>query len=259
LTGPGKRAGAAKIRGLDQKTDMRNVVRKMIKGPLNLFGVDLVRYRPQYALGPYAYLKSFDFRTVIDAGAHTGEFARMIKELLPRVAVLSFEPLPDSFRRLEELMRGTEGFRAFNCALGEEEAELAMHHNEYAQSSSLLQMADLHREAFPETAREKTETVRVRRLDDVLAEVALEPELLVKIDVQGYEDKVIAGGERTLARARAVIIEVSFRELYEGQPLFDDIYRMLTSRGFTFMGHLYQLLNPSDGCVLQADALFIRE
>jgi hypothetical protein len=99
----------------------------------------------------------------------------------------------------------------------------------------------------------------VRRLDEALDGITLEPEVLVKIDVQGYEDKVIAGGEQTLSRARAIVIEVSFQKLYEGQPLFDDIYRLLTARGFTFMGHLYQLLNPSDGSVLQADALFLKQ
>jgi FkbM family methyltransferase len=238
---------------------MREVVRTLIKKPLNVLGVDVVRYRPQYALGPYAYLKTFDLKTVIDAGAHTGEFARMIKELLPSASVISFEPLPASFRQLESNMRDVAGFRAFNCALGESAATLEMHHNDYSQSSSLLPMADLHREAFPETAHETIETVEVRRLDEVIEGITVEPELLVKIDVQGYEDKVIAGGEETIARARAVIIEVSFQKLYEGQPLFDDIYQMLKSRGLTFMGHLYQLLNPSDGSVLQADALFIRQ
>jgi FkbM family methyltransferase len=240
------------------ESSMRDVVRMFIKKPLNMLGVDVVRHRPHYALGPYAYLKTFNLRTVIDAGAHTGEFARMIKELLPEADVISFEPLPESFRQLERAMRDVPGFRAFNCALGEAEAVLEMHHNDYSQSSSLLPMADLHREAFPETAHDTEETVRVRRLDDALAGIALEPELLIKIDVQGYEDKLIAGGGLTISRARVIIIEVSFQELYEGQPLFDDIYHLLTGRGFTFMGHLYQLLNPSNGSILQADALFIR-
>jgi FkbM family methyltransferase len=242
-----------------RESSMRDVMRTLIKKPLNVLGVDVVRYQPQYALGPYAYLKTFNLKTVIDAGAHTGEFARMIKELLPDASVISFEPLPESFRRLESSMRDVPGFRAINCALGEAEVTLEMHHNDYSQSSSLLPMADLHREAFPETAHDTREPVRVRRLDDALAGINLEPELLVKIDVQGYEDKVIAGGEHTISRARAVITEVSFQELYEGQPLFDDIYRQLTARGFTFMGHLYQLLNPSNGSVLQADALFVRQ
>jgi hypothetical protein len=80
----------------------------------------------------------------------------------------------------------------------------------------------------------------------------------VKIDVQGYEDRVIAGGDAVISRSKAMIVEVSFQELYEGQPLFDDIYQRLKQKGFAYMGNLYQLLNPADAAVLQADALFVR-
>lgn len=235
------------------------MLRTLIKKPLNALGVDVVKYRAQYALGEYAYLTTLGIKTVIDAGAHAGEFARMIKKLLPQAAVISFEPLPDTFKQLEESLRGVEGWRGFNCALGAESATLAMHRNDYTQSSSLLAMADLHKEAFPESAHETLETVEVRRLDDALADLKLEAEMLVKIDVQGYEDKVIAGGEKTIEAAKAIIIEVSFRKLYEGQPLFDDVYRLLRERGFVYYGNLYQLLSPVDGCALQADALFIKQ
>jgi len=54
-------------------------------------------------------------------------------------------------------------------------------------------------------------------------------------------------------------MEVSFRELYEGQALFDQIYETLKSKGFSYRGNLYQLLNPLDGSLLQADALFVRQ
>jgi FkbM family methyltransferase len=237
---------------------MHDMMRTLIKKPLNALGVDVVKFRPQYALGEYAYLTTLGIKTVIDAGAHEGEFARMIKKLLPAANVISFEPLPDTFQQLENSMRGVAGWRGFNCALGDASASVQMHHNDYTQSSSLLPMADLHKEAFPETTHETTETVEVKRLDDILADLKLEAEILVKIDVQGYEDKVITGGEKVIGAAKAIIIEVSFRKLYEGQPLFDDIYRLLCERGFVYYGNLYQLLSPVDGCALQADALFIK-
>lgn len=238
---------------------MSAAVIKLIKKSLNAFGVDLVRYRPQYELGGYAYLTSLNIKTIIDAGAHTGEFARMIKKVLPEAAIISFEPLKDTFRQLETKMRGVPGFQAFNCALGDADATVEMHRSSFPQSSSILKMADLHKQAFPETAGETLESVEVKRLDDVLAGLTLQPEILVKIDVQGYEDKVIAGGENLIARARAIIIEVSFRKLYETQPLFDHVYHLLRERGFTYMGNLFQLNSPADGSALQADALFIRE
>ncbi len=237
---------------------MLPIIRAIIKKPLNLLGLDLVRYHPRYSLGEYAYISSLKIKTVIDVGAHTGEFASMITRILPGVTVISFEPLKKEFLQLESQLRGIPKARAFNLALGDENRTQDMHRSDYSQSSSLRPMTTLHKEAFPESAGDTTETVEVRRLDDIAAELSLEPEILIKIDVQGYEDKVLAGADRVLSKSKAAIIEVSFRELYEGQPLFDLIHTTLKQKGFTYMGSLYQLVHPVERSVLQADALFVK-
>jgi FkbM family methyltransferase len=235
-----------------------SLIRTIIKKPLNALGVDLVRYHPQYSLGQYAYIASLNIQTVIDVGAHTGEFAKMIADILRDATMLSFEPQRREFKELEQNLRAIPKSRAFQFALGDRSETLELRRSDYSQSSSLRKMTDLHKEAFPESAGESLEQVEVRRLDEVLAESDLQPEVLLKIDAQGYEDKVLAGAPRTLARSKAAIIEVSFRELYEGQPLFDSIYRTMHHAGFSYMGNLYQLVHPIDRSVLQADALFVR-
>ena len=237
---------------------MRQLLRTIVKGPLNLFGLDLVRYNPRYSLGEYAYVASLDIKTVIDVGAHTGEFARMIKGILPEAAIFSFEPLQAEFESLRQRMQNGAGFMAFNCAVGDRNETVEIHRSSYAQSSSLLPMAQLHKDAFPVSAGHTVETVEVKRLDDVLRDYELKREILIKIDVQGYEDKVIEGAGEPIAEARAIIVEVSFRELYEGQPLFENIFQLLNEKGFRYFGNLYQLLSPVDGAPLQADALFVR-
>lgn len=76
--------------------------------------------------------------------------------------------------------------------------------------------------------------------------------------MQGYETKVILGGKQTISRAAIVIAETSFQELYEGQPLFNEVYEMLKDLGLRYAGSLGpQLMNPTDGSALQADSLFI--
>src|SRR2546423_3926822 len=235
-----------------------SILRTIIKGPLNAVGLDLVRYHPQYSIGQYAYIASLNIKTVIDVGAHIGQFAMMIAQMMPGVNVLSFEPQQVEFAELAGKLRKLPNAQAFKFALGERNARLDLHRSAFSQSSSLRTMTELHKEAFPESAGESLEQVEMRRLDDVLSDVAIAPEILLKIDAQGYEDNVLAGAPRTLARTKAAIIEVSFRELYEGQPLFDSIYRTMYDLGFSYMGNLYQLVHPTDRSVLQADALFVR-
>jgi hypothetical protein len=95
-------------------------------------------------------------------------------------------------------------------------------------------------------------------LDDLAPQLELRDPLFIKIDVQGYEDEVLAGGEQTIRRAAVVLVETSFETLYEDQPLFDEVYRTLTGWGFRYAGSLDQICSPQDRRPLQADSLFVR-
>jgi len=250
---------------------LRNILKPLIKKPLNALGWDVIRLHTSVAyasaeafqFGPsegneVLWLSSRDINTVIDVGAHVGEFASTIHRILPAAAIVSFEPLEGSFRQLKANMKDVPNFKAFNCACGSNNASVDMYRNEFTPSSSLLHMAQLHKSAFTFTERETVEVVEVRRLDDVALDIDLKEDILIKIDVQGYEREVIRGGENLVSRAKMLIVETSFRTLYEGQPLFDEIYSLLRRMGFKYIGNWNQLLSPVDGSVLQADAIFAK-
>ena len=80
-------------------------------------------------------------------------------------------------------------------------------------------MSELHKNEFPFTAGHTSTQAEIRALDAVSDELHVLPEVLVKIDVQGYEDKVIAGGRGLIARAAVVIVEVNLELLFEGSQL----------------------------------------
>ncbi|GAH51052.1 unnamed protein product, partial [marine sediment metagenome] len=104
-----------------------------------------------------------------------------------------------------------------------------------------------------------TQTIKIRRLDDILGELDIVDDILIKIDVQGAEDKVILGGEKLIYRASVLILETSFQPLYEGQLLFDGIYDLLREKGFVYAGSENNIRNPQDGSILQCDSVFLRD
>lgn len=235
-----------------------SLARLIIKKPLNALGLDIVRYNPRSRMGDFIPLAAYDINTVVDIGAHKGEFARIMRKALPSAQIISFEPLAETFQELTASMKRDANFKAFNVALGETDGRMEMHKNEWTQSSSLLPMAELHKQVFTNTRNETPEEIEIRRLDDLMRGMTLRPEILVKMDTQGYEDKVILGGEEVISKARLIVVETSFQTLYEGQPLFDDIYQLLKARGFSYAGNSSQLLSPIDGTIMQVDAVFIR-
>ena len=71
--------------------------------------------------------------------------------------------------------------------------------------------------------------VQTRRLDDVTEIEHLD---FLKIDIQGGELAVFESGAGKLAGAVAIQTEVSFINLYEGQPAFGDVDVELRRQGF---------------------------
>ena len=167
--------------------------------------------------------------------------------------------MPDCYDELTKSFKNVPQFKAFNLALGSEAGKIEMHRSEYSLSSSILPMAELHKASFPFTRNETIQEIDVVRLDDMAVELELFEPILIKLDVQGFEDKVIEGGKDVFSRANIVITEMSVEELYKGQKLFDDIYRILVDFGFVYRGNYEQLFNPHDGRVLQVDGIFVRK
>lgn len=219
-------------------------------------GIDIHRYIKQP--DKLSWLQSFNIKTVIDVGANTGQFKREIREKLPDAFIYSFEPIRECFEKLKEEERTDKIFMAFNFALGESNTVSIINKSSYTLSSSLLSMSNIHKEAFPHTKDSTPETIEVRRMDDALKDINMDREILIKIDTQGYEDRVIRGGVGTLAKAKVLIVENSFVPLYENQPLFGDIYKALTELGFTYHGALHQKLDSKSGEILFEDSLFVR-
>lgn len=204
------------------------------------------------------FLKSADIKTVFDVGANTGQFASAIKVLLPDAKIYSFEPIPECYERLTKKFPSNEQYQAFCVALGNEAGKITFWKSQFAESSSILPMSEIHKENFPWTAESIPIEVPVKTLDAVFPELNIIPKVLLKIDVQGYEKKVLEGGIISLEKIDFVLVETSFQTLYEGQATFDEIYRFLTSAGYEFAGNFDQLIAPLDGTILQGDALFVK-
>jgi len=234
---------------------MLRKIKGYVKEFFLLCGLD-IRRAPRFE--PYEWLKVRNIRTVLDIGANTGQFAWQIHRVLPDARLYSFEPLEDCYNELLKRMGRVPKFHAFNFALGDINGQADIYRNDYTPSSSLLSMEELHKRAFPFTSHATVRKIKIRRLDDILGELDIVDDVLVKMDVQGTEDRVIAGGEKLISRASILIVETTFLPLYKDQVLFDTIYDMLRQRGFVYAGSEHTIRNPNDGSILQCDSVFCK-
>jgi len=198
-------------------------------------------------------------RTVLDVGANTGQFAVASAKLFPGARVYSFEPLPECVTQLRRHANKLPNLTIYPFALGDHEADdLPFHVNSYSQSSSALRLTEDHRTAFPNEKETAATTVEASTLDRIFELIDLAPPVLLKLDTQGYEAKVLLGGVKTLKRVDYVVLEASLRPMYEGEVLFLDLVRLMAGYGFRFLRPVGWLADRKTDEVLQMDALFER-
>jgi FkbM family methyltransferase len=241
---------------------MRSVIKRLVRRALNYVGLDIVRTskKPEYTL---LGLHCLPVRSVVDVGANTGQFAQRIIRLFPEAHVYCFEPLPGPFDELKQWADQHQGGKVtvFNVALGNREGTVEMfEHLDHSPSSSLLRSTSLCERLYPFVHEQVPIPVGLRTLDSFLADmsISLLPDILIKLDVQGYEDRVIRGGLQTFGKATACILEVSLDPLYEEQTDFKDILVLLDELGYCYAGNLQQSY-ADDGHVVYIDAVFIRK
>ena len=193
--------------------------------------------------------------TIIDVGANVGQFALLALRVQPNAHIYSFEPLPNAADRFDAVIAGDPRVTLHRVALGAQEATLPIHVTSRADSSSLLIPA-LQSIIYPGTHQVMTQDVRVLPLDSILSKDDLVGSALLKIDVQGYEQQVLAGCENNLQSFDWIFVELSFVELYSGQALAPAVQIWLAERGFNLAGVYADKSSYIDGRMIQADFLF---
>lgn len=202
------------------------------------------------------YLNDEDI-VVYDIGASYGSYTSAFAKMSRVRQVIAFEPIPSVFKDLSSRAARYPQVTCLNVALGESDGPATFHESAFSYSSSMLPMEQLHKTEFPQSAVSTPITVKVARLDQIVHDEGLPLPYFVKMDVQGFEDRVIRGGQATLRHAKYLMLEMSLFRLYEGAPLFDDLYHAIRELGFHLVGVVDQVTGAS-GQTLQIDAVFAR-
>lgn len=194
---------------------------------------------------------------VVDFGANEGQWITSLLTLLPVKEVWIFEPNPDAMQRCR--VRVGESPRAVfhEIALGAGSGKAVLHITKSSDFSSLLHpntslIETNYRNHPAQVVAERT--VEVSTLDEIVPKSKKID--LLKIDVQGVERDVVLGGNRTLRRTAAILLEVNLRSHYHGDQTFGPLYSLFESQNF----ELWSLSCPylgSSGEALWADALFV--
>jgi len=204
-------------------------------------------------------LRHFAIELVLDVGANVGQFASELLDHGYGGRIVSVEPLPDAHAALVAATARHPRWQAHErVALGADERTVTIQVAGNSVSSSVLPMLDRHVQLAPGSRPVQALPVRQTTLDAAFAAEAARVPTLLKIDTQGYERQVLAGGPRCLATVPLVLLELSAVPLYEGQWLWMEAIDWLQQQGFELWFLHPDFSDKATGRVLQYNGLFAR-
>lgn len=137
---------------------------------------------------------------ILDIGANIGCTALLFSELSKQV--YAFEPSQSTFHFLEKNVSesGLKNIALQNIGLGAESGEFTLTFSPANRSGGFVS------NQTQINAGHVTETITIRRLDDVIQSLNVSKVDFIKIDVEGFEGQVLRGATQTLLTYQPVVV-----------------------------------------------------
>jgi FkbM family methyltransferase len=217
-------------------------------------GYDLVTSQRRYIL---LYLMrrphEHDFRALrllnlkssslmLDIGGNIGQSVLSLYAVFPEARVVSFEPNPEAFRKLQRLTKKFPQLQVCPNGVSDGAGEAELFIPSY-NGNALTGLASFDYESAkcwlrkgrilhfdPKKVVVSSTPVSLLRLDDL----GLEPDF-IKIDVQGLEYHVLAGGLETIRKCRPIIMAETVRHGSDAYKIVQPLgYRLVEFDGRSF-------------------------
>lgn len=175
--------------------------------------------------------------TVIEAGAFNGKDSLNIVQHIPNATIYAFEPVPELFKELQHNTLAHKNIHSFNTALSDHNGTAQFYWSEKPNKPNIpSQAGSLHAPKerlewspiiFPRIINVQTITI-----DSWAQQHNVDHIDFMWLDMQGHELAALSAAQIILPTTHALVIEVSFVEGYEGQPLVDDVINFMNNHNF---------------------------
>lgn len=225
---------------------MKTFIQKII----NLFGYKIMRVTSTDATdldGLTKYLITKSDPVIFDVGANKGQSITRYKKLFQNPIIHSFEPNVDEVNIIKQKYINDKNLYLNNVAVGDKKGNLEFNITAKSTHSSFKNLIPnttwIKKRSNSIKIDDKNYTTKkvnaeVITLDDYVNEKNLTNIDILKIDTQGFEDKVLLGAQNLLKnnKIKLIQLELIFSEIYENPLNIYDVEKTLIPNNYKLFG-----------------------
>ena len=248
-------------------------MKKQIKKLLNSFGYNITKKNNnqiRLSFDDIYKLKINNNPVIFDIGANQGQSIERFKKIFPQAIVHAFEPIEFEFEKLNKKYKDDQNVILNNFAVGDKEEIKDLYitaktentsFNKLRKNSQWLKERSKQFKTSENEYTKKVQKTQVITLDSYCHKNSVQFIDILKIDTQGYEDKVLKGCEDIFKNnlVKAVETEIMFDDVYEKHLTFTDIEKNLLPYNFRFSAIENYNYNLFEGIVFFANLLYLNE
>ena len=244
---------------------MIKFLKDILKKILKLFGYEIINYYPEIEQKSFDEIYKEIFRdrkiVIFDVGANQGQSIDRFDKLFKEKMIHSFEPISFEFEKIKKKFDKINYVKINNFALGDTIEKKDFFVNKYTGSSSFLKInentkwAKLRSKQFniePKDFTKEKKNVQIDTIDNYSNTNKISTIDILKIDTQGYEEKVLLGALNLVKNKKIKIIEfeIIFSDIYNEtlsigkiENILGDNYRLFANdnKGNLYSNFIYQL------------------
>ncbi len=249
------------------------MLKKILKKIFHTFGLEISRIDKEIKNVNFEELLSEKIKTnpiIFDVGGNKGQSIELFKKIFKNPTIHSFEPIKSEFDNLKRKFGSDKNIFLNNIALGDkiEEKELNIttlsgnsSFNEINRNTKWLKVRSKQHNTSTDNYVTSREKVKILTLDEYCKNKEIKEIDLLKLDTQGYEDKILKGSLVSLQtnKIKAIRTEIMFDNTYEKYLTFSDIEKYLLPNNFRMVGIDLMNNNLFTGLVFFADVYYFNK
>lgn len=177
------------------------------------------------------YYNDQDINVIFDLGSRDGDTAIALSTYYPHSKVFTFECNPAVIDNIASKIKPYSNITLLQYAAHNITSDIDFFPCLSNIGASSVFMSS-HKYDYIEHYVQTHTSVRSIRLDELIDKQEILPPDLIFADIQGAELYALQGLGKYLGGVKAMQLEVEFREMYSGQPLYEDLMLFLNQNNF---------------------------